>query len=96
MQQTMLWDLSSFGPPKQQFSLDAGGSKTILHGKCWFHGQHEGEYPCLNGVRESSSFLALTGYSCLVTFHHFSNFSFRTQVVVDVGGVPLTLQSIWP
>lgn len=66
MQQTMpLWDLSSFGPLKtrkfSEFSLDAGGSKTILHGKCWFHGQHEGESPCLNGVRESSSFLALTG-----------------------------------
>ena len=48
---------------------------------------------------ESESLVAfwhsLASRNC-VDFHDFSKFSFRTQVVVDVGGVPLTLQSIWP
>ncbi len=85
-----------FGPPKhkinfQDFSLDAGGSETILHGQCWFYGQHEGE--CLVVFWHCVDL----GYPDIHVWRLFPIFPiFRTQVVVDVGGVPLTLQSTWP
>ena len=103
MQQTMpLWDLSSFGLLSRQESFQSFPSmqavpKQFSTGSVGFMASTKVSIPAwMESESLHSSFLAHAGYSCLMTFHDFSNFSFRTQVVVDVGGVPLTLQSILP